>query len=132
MTQGNRSPGFSTSSDTKQPVQPQKIARSLKIRIKEKEGLYYPSSENKGTDQLRYYCEADLRICFRIGKNLVFSCHRSNVVLCIKSSIQVTVLSSKYIVFDRKSIPIVAWYVLSKLSYINLVISDVFPTEMNS
>ena len=29
-------------------------------------------SENKGTDQLRSYCEADLRLCFRIG-NLVFS-----------------------------------------------------------
>jgi hypothetical protein len=29
---------------------------------------------------------------------------------------------------DRKSIPIVAWYVLSNESYINLVIRDVFPT----
>lgn len=39
-----------------------------------------------------------------------------------------TVRSSKYMVFDRKSIPIVAWYVLSKLSYIKRVIRDVFPT----
>ena len=31
--------------------------------------LYYPCSENKGTDQLRSYCEADLRLCFRIGEN---------------------------------------------------------------
>ena len=45
----------------------------LKIRIKEEEGLYYLSSENKGADQLHSYCEADLRLCFRIGKNLVFS-----------------------------------------------------------
>ena len=29
-------------------------------------GLYYPSSKNKGADQLRGYCEADLRLCFRI------------------------------------------------------------------
>ena len=31
--------------------------------------MYYPSSKNKGDDQLRTYCEADLRLCFRIGKN---------------------------------------------------------------
>jgi hypothetical protein len=30
--------------------------------------------------------------------------------------------------FDRKSIPIVAWYVLSNESYMNRVIKDVFPT----
>ena len=30
-------------------------------------------SENKGTDQLRGYRKANLRLCFRIGKNLVFS-----------------------------------------------------------
>jgi len=30
--------------------------------------------------------------------------------------------------FDRKSIPIVAWYMLSNESYMNRVISDVFPT----
>ena len=35
--------------------------------------MYFPYSENKGADQLRSYCEADLRLCFRIGKNLVFS-----------------------------------------------------------
>lgn len=33
---------------------------------------------------------------------------------------------------DRKSIPIVAWYVLSNESYINLVIRDVFPTAKMS
>ena len=36
--------------------------------------MYYPSSENKGADQLRGYREADLRLCFRLGKNPVFSC----------------------------------------------------------
>ena len=35
--------------------------------------MYYPSSENKGADQLRGYREADLRLCFRIGNNPVFS-----------------------------------------------------------
>ena len=54
-------------------VQPQKMARSLKFRITVVEGLYYPYSENKGADQLRSYCAADLRLCFRICKNPVFS-----------------------------------------------------------
>ena len=34
--------------------------------------MYYPSSENKGADQLRSYCEADLRLCFRLCRLLVF------------------------------------------------------------
>ena len=41
------------------------MARGLKFRIYEVEGLYYPCSENKGADQLRGYREADLRLCFR-------------------------------------------------------------------
>ena len=48
------------------------MARGLKFRIKEEEELYYPCSENKGTDQLRNYPEADLRLCFRICKKPVF------------------------------------------------------------
>ena len=36
--------------------------------------MYYPSSENKGADQLRGYREADLRLCFRLGRLLVFQC----------------------------------------------------------
>ena len=59
--------------DTNRPVQSQKDARSLKFRILVEEELYYSSSENKGADQLRSYCEADLRLCFRIGENPVFS-----------------------------------------------------------
>ena len=35
--------------------------------------MYFLCSENKGADQLRGYREADLRLCFRICKNLVFS-----------------------------------------------------------
>ena len=34
--------------------------------------MYYPCNEIKGADQLSSYCEADLRHCFRIGKNLFF------------------------------------------------------------
>ena len=35
--------------------------------------MYYPCSENKGADQLRDYREADLRLCFRICRLLVFT-----------------------------------------------------------
>ena len=37
----------------------------------EGEVLYYPSSENKGADQLLGNREADLRLCFHICKMLV-------------------------------------------------------------
>ena len=36
-------------------------------------GLYYLCSENKGADQLCGYREADLRLCFHICKEPVFS-----------------------------------------------------------
>ena len=39
--------------------------------------MYYLCSENKGADQLCSYCTADLRLCFSIGKNPVFSWHSS-------------------------------------------------------
>ena len=64
---------FPTWSNTNQAVQLQKMARGLKFRILKVEGLYYISSENKGADQLRGYREADLRLCFRKCKMLVFS-----------------------------------------------------------
>ena len=41
--------------------------------------LYYPSSENKGADQLRGYREADLRLCFLKCRLLVFSRGGSNI-----------------------------------------------------
>ena len=63
---------FSNRFDTNRPLQSQKRAKSLKFRIEVEEEVYYASSENKGADQLRSYCEADLRLCFRIGKNPVF------------------------------------------------------------
>ena len=53
---------FPGRSDTNRPVQAQKGARSLKFRIEVEEELYYWSSENKGADQLRSYCEADANL----------------------------------------------------------------------
>ena len=55
---------FPNRSDTNRPVQAQKRARSLKFRIEVEEELYYPSSENKGADQLRGKREADLCLLF--------------------------------------------------------------------
>ena len=42
------------------------MARGWKFRIQEEEELCYQCSENKSAYQLRCYCEADLRLCFRI------------------------------------------------------------------
>ena len=64
---------FPTWSDTNRAVKLKKMARGLKYQILKIEGSYYLCSENKGTDQLRGYREADLRLCFRICKMLVFS-----------------------------------------------------------
>ena len=50
MSQENLSSGFPTRSQTNWAVQPQKMARSLKI--KEVEGLFYLYSKDKGADQL--------------------------------------------------------------------------------
>ena len=48
------------------------MARCLKFRIYEVEGLHYLCSENKGADQLSGDRKADLRLCFRICKNFGF------------------------------------------------------------
>ena len=79
-----------TRSDTNQAVQPLKLARGGKFWIYEVEGLYFPSSENKGADQLRGYREADLRLCFRICKTLIFS--RSGSFHFLVNSERITVL----------------------------------------
>ena len=71
---------FPNRSDTNRAVQAQKTARSMKFRIKEVEGLYYPCSENKGADQLRGDREADLRLCFRICRLLVFPWGGSDIM----------------------------------------------------
>ena len=55
MSQENLSSGFSTRPGTNRAVQPQKMARGLKLPIKKVEGLYYQCSQNKGPDQLCSY-----------------------------------------------------------------------------
>ena len=70
---------FPNRSDTNRPVQLQKQARSLKFWSLVEEELYYPSSENKGADQLRGYREADLCLCFRLCRLLVFPRGGSNM-----------------------------------------------------
>ena len=68
------------------------IDRSLKFRTSEEEKLSYPCSENKGADQLCSYCEADLRLCFRIGKYPVFmsrdsfNFHPQEVIMMLEQS----------------------------------------------
>ena len=64
---------FPTRSDTNQAVQLQKMARGLNFWIKKVEGLHYLCSGNKDGDQLCGYREADLCLCFRICKTLVFT-----------------------------------------------------------
>ena len=59
------------------------MARGLKFRIEVVEGFNYPYSENKGADQLRGYREADLRLCFCICKNPVFSRRGSNILIIL-------------------------------------------------
>ena len=71
--------GFSTRCDTNRPVQSQKQARCLKFWHLVEVELYYPSSENKGTDQLCSYCTADLRLCFRICKKF-FSYDAAHII----------------------------------------------------
>ena len=47
--------------------------------------MYYPSGENRGADQLRGYREADLRLCFRLYRLLVFPWGCSNIAICINA-----------------------------------------------
>ena len=56
----NLSSGFPARSDINRTVRPQEMARGLKFRIFEVEGLYYLCNENKSSDQLRSYCTVDL------------------------------------------------------------------------
>ena len=67
-------------SDTNRPVQSQKKVRLLKFWVEVKEELYYLSSERKGDDQLRSYCEANLRLCFAWA-NIQFSHSAAQIIL---------------------------------------------------
>ena len=50
------------------------MARGWKVWIYKVEELCYPCTESKDADKLRIYCEAGLRLCFRICIMLVFLC----------------------------------------------------------
>ena len=67
---------FPNRSDTNRTVHAQKNARDWKFWILKEEELNYWCSENKGADQLRSYCEADLRLCFRIMQIVSFFMRR--------------------------------------------------------
>ena len=64
---------FPNRSDTNQAVHAQKNARDWNFWIYKVVEVFYPCSENKGADQLRSYYEADLCLCFRICRLLIFS-----------------------------------------------------------
>ena len=66
-----------TRSHTNYAVQSQKMVRGWKFWIYKVEELYYSCSENKGADQLRSYCEADLNLCFRLCRLSDFPCNGS-------------------------------------------------------
>ena len=55
-------------------------SQRLKISDLGSKVIYYLCSENKDSDQLRGYREADLHLCFRICKKPVFSWRSSNFV----------------------------------------------------
>ena len=73
-------------SDTKWAVQPKKMVRDLKFRVKKVECTMYVV-KTKGADQLGSYCAADLRLCFHRSKKQVFShCgsdHNTQIVSCL-------------------------------------------------
>ena len=69
-----------TRSDTNRAVQSQRTVRGWKFWISKVVELYYLCSEKKGADQLCSYCEADLHLCFRLCRLLVFPCGGSNVL----------------------------------------------------
>ena len=79
---------FLNRSDTNRPVQLQKTAGSWKFWIYKVEELYYPYSKKKGADQLRGYREADLRLCFRLCRLLVFPRRGSNVCPTIADDVR--------------------------------------------
>ena len=60
--------------------------------------MYYPSSENKGADQLRGYREAELRLCFRLCRLLVFPWGGSYIVVYINFAMMMSNVSEVFLV----------------------------------
>ena len=59
---------FPNGPDTNRAVHAKKIARGWKFWMKKVKQLYYLCCENKGADQLRSCCEADLHFAFAYAK----------------------------------------------------------------
>ena len=54
--------------------------KMLEILDLKRRGIVLLCSENEGADQLRSYCEADLRLCLRLFRLLVFPCSGSFII----------------------------------------------------
>ena len=67
------SSGLPTRSDANGAVQPQKMARGLKFRIEEVEGLYYLCCEKKDANQLRGTAQLICVFVFAYAKKQIFS-----------------------------------------------------------
>ena len=63
--------GISDQVDTNRPVLTRKKVRNFEVKWK-RNCTIVVASENKGADQLCSYCTADLHLCFRIRRLLVF------------------------------------------------------------
>ena len=55
--------------------------------------VLYPCSENIGADQLCSYCTADLRLCFRLCRLLVFSCGGSYIFTGVQTHADISWVS---------------------------------------
>ena len=78
--------------------------------------MYYLCSENKGADQLCSYCTADVRLCFRISKKIVFydaahiciyyfySNNHNTILNDIKKQFHFVTCSCIYDVYVRKTV----------------------------
>ena len=79
------------------------MARGLKFRILKVDSNIDPCSKNKGADQLRGYCEADLHLCFCICKKPVFSQRGSNRPYLESEILQMCMILTLILVsFERK------------------------------
>ena len=115
---------FLNRSDTNQAVQSWKHAGSLKFRIYKEEEVYYPCSKNKGADQLCRYREADLRLCFRLCRLLVFPWGGSFNIFMMQVLMVVSTLSAntkKYHFLCWKAIFIIKHHILLKSCEIKLI-----------
>ena len=57
--------------------------------------MYFPSSENKGADQLRCFREADLRLCFAYAKSR-FSCDEAHMTSMFYAAQSLVMLQTLY------------------------------------